>query len=46
LPNGGWERDEVMEGSAIREGFKEAGVLGRLGPKLSAVQYETRKAKK
>jgi len=35
-----------MEGSVIREGFKEAGVLGRLGPKFSPVQYETRKAKK
>jgi len=46
LPKGGWERDEDMGESAIREAFEEAGVLGHLGPKLSAVKYETRKAKK
>jgi len=46
LPKGGWERDEIMGESAIREAFEEAGVLGYLGPKLSAVQYETRKSKK
>ena len=46
LPKGGWERDEAMEESAIRECFEEAGVLGVLGPLLSEVEYETRKAKK
>lgn len=46
VPKGGWEQDESMEESAIREGFEEAGVLGTLGPKLGDVQYETRKAKK
>lgn len=46
LPKGGWELDERMEESAVRETFEEAGVLGTLGPKLSMVQYETRKAKK
>lgn len=46
LPKGGWEMDEDMEESAIRETHEEAGVLGVLGPKLSAFQYETRKAKK
>lgn len=46
IPKGGWERDEAMEESAIREVFEEAGVLGVLGPRLGKVQYETRKAKK
>ena len=46
IPKGGWERDEAMEESAIREVFEEAGVLGVLGPRLSEVQFETRKAKK
>mmetsp|Transcript_37481 Transcript_37481/g.77752 ORF Transcript_37481/g.77752 Transcript_37481/m.77752 type:complete len:355 (-) Transcript_37481:1826-2890(-) len=46
LPKGGWEKDEAMEESAIRECFEEAGVLGVLGPKLQEVEYETRKAKK
>ena len=46
LPKGGWEKDEEMEESAIRECFEEAGVLGILGPKLNPVDYETRKAKK
>lgn len=45
LPKGGWEMDEELEESAIRETYEEAGVLGVLGPKLSEVQYETRKAK-
>ena len=45
LPKGGWEMDEEMEESAIRETFEEAGVLGVLGPKLAEVQYETRKAR-
>mmetsp|Transcript_19313 Transcript_19313/g.41554 ORF Transcript_19313/g.41554 Transcript_19313/m.41554 type:complete len:363 (-) Transcript_19313:81-1169(-) len=46
LPKGGWEMDEAMEESAVRECFEEAGVLGVLGPKLKQVEYETRKAKK
>lgn len=46
LPKGGWEKDEGMEESAIRECFEEAGVLGILGPRLSEIEYETRKAKK
>jgi 8-oxo-dGTP pyrophosphatase MutT (NUDIX family) len=46
LPKGGWEQDEAMEESAIRECFEEAGVLGTLGPPLKDVQYETRKSKK
>lgn len=46
FPKGGWELDETIEESAIREAFEEAGVIGVLGPKLSDVQYETRKAKK
>lgn len=46
LPKGGWEADETMEESALRETFEEAGVLGVIGPKLQEVEYETRKAKK
>jgi diphosphoinositol-polyphosphate diphosphatase len=46
LPKGGWEQDEDMEESAIRECFEEAGVVGVLGPRLSEIEYETRKAKK
>ena len=46
LPKGGWETDEQMEESAIRECFEEAGVVGILGPRLSVIEYETRKAKK
>ena len=46
LPKGGWEQDEEIEESAIRECFEEAGVLGFLGTRLSEVEYETRKAKK
>lgn len=46
LPKGGWEQDETMEESAVRECFEEAGVLGTLGPRLKDVQYEPRKAKK
>ena len=46
IPKGGWEKDETMEESAVRECFEEAGVLGVLGPKLNEIQYETRKAKK
>jgi len=46
LPKGGWEKDEQMEESSIRECFEEAGVLGMLGPRLKDFDYETRKAKK
>jgi len=46
LPKGGWEKDEAIEESAIRECFEEAGVLGVLGPRLEDCDYETRKAKK
>mmetsp|Transcript_8070 Transcript_8070/g.11527 ORF Transcript_8070/g.11527 Transcript_8070/m.11527 type:complete len:458 (-) Transcript_8070:89-1462(-) len=46
LPKGGWESDESMELSALRECFEESGVLGTLGPRLTDVEYETRKAKK
>lgn len=46
LPKGGWENDETLELSALRETFEEAGVLGTLGPKLNQVEYETRKGKK
>lgn len=46
IPKGGWEQDEALEESAVRECFEEAGVLGVLGPKLKDIQYETRKAKK
>ena len=46
LPKGGWELDEKMEESAVRECFEESGCLGTLGPALTPVQYETRKAKK
>lgn len=45
LPKGGWELDEEMEVSAVREAYEEAGVLGVLGPKLSDLTYETRKEK-
>jgi ADP-ribose pyrophosphatase YjhB (NUDIX family) len=46
LPKGGWELDESMEESAMRECYEEAGCIGSLGPALSSIQYETRKAKK
>ena len=46
LPKGGWELDENLEESAVRECYEEAGVLGILGPKLKQIEYETRKAKK
>jgi len=45
LPKGGWEMDEELEESAIRETYEEAGVIGVLGPKLAEVHYETRKAR-
>lgn len=46
LPKGGWESDETCEASAMRESFEEGGLLGTIGPKLTDVEYETRKAKK
>ena len=46
LPKGGWESDERMEDSALRETYEEGGILGKLGPKLKEIDYETRKAKK
>ena len=46
LPKGGWEQDESMEESAIRETYEEAGVVGVLGPCLTEVYHETRKSKK
>ena len=46
LPKGGWEKDEAMEESAIRETFEEAGVFGIIGPSLTEVTFETRKGKK
>lgn len=46
LPKGGWELDETMEESAVRESYEEAGVLGTLGTLLSEIQYETRKSRK
>jgi len=46
LPKGGWESDETMEESALRETYEEAGMLGILGSRLSDVCFETRKAKK
>lgn len=44
LPKGGWELDESMEESAIRETFEEAGVVGFLGPKLSEIHYVKRRS--
>ncbi|GFH58807.1 hypothetical protein CTEN210_15283 [Chaetoceros tenuissimus] len=46
LPKGGWENDESLAVSALRETFEEGGILGVLGPRLSDVEFETRKAKK
>ena len=45
LPKGGWEQDESLEESAIRESFEEAGIVGILGPPMQTVCYETRKAR-
>jgi ADP-ribose pyrophosphatase YjhB (NUDIX family) len=42
----GWEMDETIEVGAHRETFEEAGILGTLGPRLTEVDYETRKGKK
>lgn len=46
LPKGGWEQDESLPVSALRETLEEAGVTGLLGPPLPALTYETRKAAK
>jgi len=46
FPKGGWETDESLEEGAKREAFEEAGVLGELGPRLTAITFETRKSKK
>lgn len=46
LPKGGWESDESMQESALRETYEEGGILGVIGPKLSGIEFETRKAKK
>eukprot|EP00586_Coscinodiscus_wailesii_P003903 CAMPEP_0172485106 /NCGR_PEP_ID=MMETSP1066-20121228/12918_1 /TAXON_ID=671091 /ORGANISM="Coscinodiscus wailesii, Strain CCMP2513" /LENGTH=345 /DNA_ID=CAMNT_0013250075 /DNA_START=454 /DNA_END=1491 /DNA_ORIENTATION=+ len=46
LPKGGWEIDEMLEESAVRETFEEAGVVGVLGDRLDEVVFETRKGKK
>ena len=46
LPKGGWETDEKMEESAVREAYEEAGVVGTLGPKLSDITFETGKEKR
>jgi 8-oxo-dGTP pyrophosphatase MutT (NUDIX family) len=46
LPKGGWENDETMEESAVRETYEEAGVVGFLGPRLNEVCYEARKSRK
>lgn len=46
LPKGGWEQDESLPLSALRETLEEAGVTGLLGPPLPALTYETKKAVK
>lgn len=46
LPKGGWEKDESLEESAIRETYEEAGVFGIIGPCLGEIEFETRKGKK
>jgi len=46
LPKGGWENDENIEESAVRETYEEAGVLGTLGARLDDVTFETNKEKK
>lgn len=44
LPKGGWEHDESLPLSALRETLEEAGVTGLLGPPLPPLTYETKKA--
>ncbi len=43
---GGWELDESMEESAVRECLKKWGCWELCFPPLSEIQYETHKAKK
>jgi ADP-ribose pyrophosphatase YjhB (NUDIX family) len=43
LPKGGWELDECLEESAMRETFEEAGCSGVLGPPLESILYKRRK---
>jgi 8-oxo-dGTP pyrophosphatase MutT (NUDIX family) len=44
LPKGGWEQDESLPLSALRETLEEAGVTGLLGPPLPPLTYETKKS--
>ena len=46
LPKGGWEQDESLPFSALRETLEEAGVTGFLGPPLAKLTFETKKAAK
>lgn len=45
LPKGGWEEDECLEESAIREAYEESGCCGILGPPLEPIVYERRKVR-
>lgn len=46
LPKGGWESDESMQVSALRETYEEGGILGVIGPKLNGIDFEKAKVKK
>lgn len=46
FPKGGWEQDESLPLSALRETLEEAGVTGVLGPPLESLTFETKKAAK
>jgi diphosphoinositol-polyphosphate diphosphatase len=46
LPKGGWEADESLPLSALRETLEEAGVTGVLAPPLPSITFETKKAQK
>jgi ADP-ribose pyrophosphatase YjhB (NUDIX family) len=46
FPKGGWESDEYLEESAIREAFEEAGCSGVLGPPLESILYKRSKTPK
>lgn len=46
FPKGGWEEDESLPFSALRETLEEAGVTGLLGPPLETLTFETKKAAK
>ena len=41
LPKGGWETDETIEQSALRETFEEAGIWGILGAPFDPVIYQS-----